>query len=470
LTEIIISTLVAAIIALIVLRYKTVFCLPFYWAALFAFIYVGLLQIHAQSGGSSYIYAAEGFGMFFLGLLLADFPLFLRSRAAMTKNRGQRVNPGSPVANSKPSKQPRPTKIRLLFPALPLNVGLFVSLSAATFVTIIFFSEKGFPILASNPALAWVQSTSGVVNRLMTVFGPGCYAVLGLIAWAIHRETGSRAAKGMMYLGLGLAIIGQGLLATKSAAIMVFVWFNLLLFYMNKKRELWKTLLPLIIIVVPVSSAIVAVRMVSYQGYWQAEGIYKTYLDRLTTLAAEPLDFTFKYMDRFGAPMQGRALVLEMKRINEQLTGAPKTPVLSEYVYNLMEGLPPGSVDLSVTLTPQGTGYIEWGMMGLLLYSFLQGLGFGLVHEHLLHRETMNLVSLVVWGGIVSYGIQLSSTGIILVGLEGVTLSVVPPLALLLPFCGFFLLPMARRYRSSAGRRIPRLPQVHVRAGRGVGR
>jgi len=467
--ELAVSFGVAAIIALIAWRYKTVFCLPFFWAALFAFIYLGLLQIHLQSGGSSYLYAAEGFGMFFLGLLAADFLFSLRAIAGRIRNRGRQVHRDSPAAHSKPSRQPRPIRINLLFPALPLMVGLFVSLLAATLVTIIFFANQGFPILASNPALAWVQSTSGVVNRLMTVFGPGCYAVLGLMAWAIQRETGSRMAKGMMYLGLGLAIVAQGLLATKSAAIMVFVWFNILLFYMNKKRELWKTLLPLIIIVVPVSSAIVAVRMVSTQGYWETAGIFNTYYERLTTIAAEPLDFTFKYMNRFG-PIHSQGFIMEARRIREQLTGAPKTPVLSEYVYNLMEGLPPNSVDLSATLTPQGTGYIEWGMAGLLLYSFLQGLGFGLIHRYLFRKETLNLVSLVLWGGIVSYGIQLSSTGIILVGLEGVALSVVPPLALLLPFCLFFLLPVARRYRSSAGRKISTIPQVHLQAGRGVRR
>ncbi|TAM78880.1 MAG: oligosaccharide repeat unit polymerase [Acidobacteria bacterium] len=303
----------------------------------------------------------------------------------------------------------------------------------------------------------------------MSVFGPGCYASLGLIAWAVHREKGSPISKWMMYLGLGLAIVAQGLLATKSAAIMIFVWFNILLFYMNKKRELWRTLLPLIIIVVPISAAIVAVRMVSTQGYWETAGIYETYYERLTTLAAEPLDFSFKYMNRFG-PVRGRGFRLEAKRIREQLTGEPKTPILSESVYNLIEGLPPDSVDLSVTLTPQGVGYIEWGMAGLLLYSFLQGVGFGLFHRYLFHKETMNLVSLVVWGAVLSYGIQLSSTGTILVGLEGILLSSVPALALLIPFGLFFLLPMARRYRGSAGRRIPKLPQMHVHASRGVER
>jgi hypothetical protein len=467
--EFAVSVGVLAIIALIVWRHKSVFCLPFFWAALFAFIYLGLLQIHAQSGGSSYMYAAEGFGMYFLGLLVAEVLFFYRPGSKRFNNRHRHSSRKPEEPDSKPAKQPRPTRIRLLFPALPLNVGLFVSLSAATYVTIIFFSTKGFPILASNPALAWVQSTSGVVNRLMSVFGPGCYAILGLIAWAVHRESGSPMAKGMMYLGLGLAIVAQGLLATKSAAIMVFVWFNILLFYMNKKRELWKTLLPLIIIVVPISAAIVAVRMVSTQGYWETAGIFETYYERLTTLSAEPLDVAFKYSDRFD-PINRQGFRLEARRIREQLTGAPKTPILSEFVYNLMEGLPPDSVDLSVTLTPQGVGYIEWGMAGLLLYSFLQGLGFGLVHRHLFHLETMNLVSLVVCGAILSYGIQLSSTGTILVGLEGIVLSSVPALALLLPFGVFFLLPMARRYRSSASRRIPRLPQVHVRAGRGVER
>lgn len=468
--ELAVSLAVAAIITLIVWRYKTVFCLPFFWAALFAFIFVGLLQIHAEFGGSSYEYAAAGFATFFLGLLVADFLFSLCRKNPKVKTRSLQVRRGSPTADPKLSNQPRPTRIKLLFPVLPLSVGLFVSLLAATFVTIVFFANQGFPILSSNPALAWVQSTSGIVNRLMTVFGPECYAVLGLMAWAIHRETGSRMAKGMMYLGLGLAIVALGLLATKSAAIMVFIWFNILLFYMDKKREFWKTLLPLIVIVVPVSAAIVGIRMVSAQGYWQAEGIYETYLDRLTTVAADPLDFTFKYMERFGGPMHGRALHLEMKRINEQLTGAPKTPVITEYVYNLMQGLPPDSVDLSVTLTPEGTGYIEWGMAGLLLYSFVQGLGFGLVHRYLYRQETMNLVSLVVWGGIVSYGIQLSSTGIILVGLEGVALSVLPPLVLLVPFCIFFLLPMARKYRNTASRRIPGLPALPIQPGRGAER
>jgi len=405
--------------------------------------------------------------MYFLGLLVSELFFFYRPGRKRSRNRNRNKDHNSQGPASTPSKQPRPTRINLLFPALPLSVALFVSLSVATFVTIIFFAVQGFPILASNPALAWVQSTSGIINRLMTVFGPGCYAVLGLMAWAIHRETGSRAARAMMYLGLGLSVIANGLLATKSAAIMVFVWFNILLFYMNKKRELWRTILPLLIIVVPISAGIVAARMMSTQGYWETAGIFETYYKRLTTIAAEPLDFTFQYMNRFG-PIHSRGFIMEAKRIREQLTGAPKTPVLSEYVYNLMEGLPPGEVNLSVTLTPQGTGYIEWGILGLLLYSFLQGVGFGLVHWYLFRQERMNIVSLVVWSGAISYGIQLSSTGIILVGIEGVMLQIIPPLLLLLPFGAFFLLPMARRYRSAGGRRMARFPQAHAEAGRGV--
>jgi oligosaccharide repeat unit polymerase len=459
LSELIISIFVFALIALIYCRYRSIFCLPFFWAALFACIYVGLLRIHAQSGGPSYVYATGGFGVFFLGLLAADFLVFDRGGATRIKDERRRANHNNPEPSSKPDKQPRATKIRLLFPALPLKIGLSVSLLAATFVTIVFFADQGFPILSSFPALAWVESTSGIVNRLMTVFGPGCYAVLGVVAWAVHRETGSRAAKGMMYLGLGLAIIAQGLLGTKSAAIMVFVWFNILLYYMNKKRELLKTLLPLIIVVVPMSAAIVAVRMMSTQGYWEARGIFETYYDRLTTISAEPLDFTFKYMNRFG-PMHGGGLRREAERIKDQLTGAPKTPVLSEFVYNITGDLPPNSTGLSAALTLQGTGYAEWGMAGLLLYSFLQGLGFGLIHRHLMRQESMSLLSLVLWGGVLSYAIGTSSTGIILLGLETIVLSVVPPLVLLIPFCFFFVLPVARRRWSPVDRRVPSIPQA----------
>jgi hypothetical protein len=448
--ELAVSIGVVAIIALILWRYKSAFSLPFFFAAYFACIYLGLLRIHADSGGSSYAYAAEGFGMFFAGLLAADvlFNYVILPGFKRNKKPGPQSNSNSPDAKPKSSNQLKPTRIRLLFPVLPLSVGLFVSLSAATFLTIVFFAQQGIPILSGNPALAWVQSTSGIVNRIMTVFGPGCYAVLGLMAWAIHRETGSRAARGMMYLGLGLSIITDGLLATKSAAIMVFVWFNIMLYYMNKRREFWRTLLPLIIIVVPASAAIVAVRMMSTQGYWQAGGIYETYYDRLTTIAAEPLDFTFKYMNRFG-PMHGQGLRLEAKRIRQQLTGQPKTPILSEFVYDLMNDIPSNEVGLSAALTPLGTGYIEWGLVGLILYSFLQGVGFGLIHRYLFHKEMLNLISLVLWGGILNYAIQVSGSGVALIGIEGYALSVIPPLVLLAPFSLFFLLPLARKYKDS---------------------
>lgn len=459
--EIIVTIFVAAIVVLIYWRYRNIFCIPFFWAAVFGFVYLGLLQLHYELGGSSYIYGAAGFGMFFFGLLAADFLLLYRSRTAKAKNNRQDSNRDNtePDSNSKPQEQPKPTRIRLLFPVLPLMVGLFVSLIAATFITIIFFANEGIPIFSSFPAMAWVQSTSGVVNRLMTVFGPGCYASLGLVAWAVHRETGSRAAKVLMYLGLGLAILGQMLLATKGAALLIFVWFNILLYYMNKKREFRKSLLPLIVIVVPITFAIVAVRMMSSQGFFQVREIYEGLYYRLTTEAAQPLDFILKYMNRFG-PMHGGAFHMEVDRVMAQLTGRTKMPILSEFVFDLINRLPLTTTGLSCSLTLEGTGYAEWGMAGLLLYSFVQGLVFGWIHRYLLRKETMSVVTLILWGAILNYVLAASGSGTILVSAETVFLDFIPPLVLLLPFCLFFLLPMARRYSSPVGRRISRVPQA----------
>jgi hypothetical protein len=467
--ELAVSLSVVAVAVFIFMRYRNAFSLPFFWAACFACIYLGLLQLHAQYGGSSYLYAAEGFGMYFLGLLVAELLFFYRpsNRKIRNKHRQSRRKPEDP--KPKPPQQPQPTRIRLLFPTLPLNLGLLVSLVCATIVSFVLFVQNGIPIFTSFPALAWIQSTSGIVNRIVTVFGPGCYAIFGLMAWAVHRETGSPISKGMMYLGLGLAISSSALLASKAAAIMVFVWFNILLFYMNKKRELWKTILPLIIIVVPVSAAIVAVRMVSTQGYWETTGIFDTYYHRLTTEAAEPLDFIFKYMNRFG-PMHGGAMRREVARIKDQLAGGHKTPLVSEVIYDLLNSESTNSTGLSAALTLSGMGFVEWGMAGMLIYSFLQGVGFGLVHKYLLIREKMDILMLIFWGSIVSYLMAASVGGSVLLGLESVPLSVVPPAILFLPFSILFLLPMARRYRSSADRRIPRLPQSHVHASRGVER
>lgn len=448
--ELAISISVAAIIVLIYLRYRCIFCLPFFWAAEFAFLYLGLLQIHAQSEDSSYIYAAIGFAVYYLGLRAADLLDFYRTGSGRGQSQGHAGHKIEQRQTSNSSRKPQPVAINMLFPLLPLKVGLFVSIAGATIVSFIFFAQNGIPILSSFPAMAWIQATSGIVNRIMTVFGPGCYASLGLIAWVVYWKSGSRAALALMYMGLGLAILTQALLASKAAAILVFIWFNVMLFYLEKKREFRKSVLPLILVVIPVSAVIVAVRLMSVQGYWEAGSIYQTYYSRLTTDSAEPLDFIFRYMDRFG-PMHGRALRREAARVREQLTGEPKTPILSEFVYDLMTYQPTSETGLSASLTLGGTGYVEWGFTGLLLYSFVQGLGFGWIHRYLLRQKTMNLVSLILWGGVVSYAMATGGTGTILVGIEGIFLQSIPPLSMILLFCAFFRMPLARRYKVFAG-------------------
>ena len=465
-SEVIVSILVAAVIAGIYYRYRSVFSLPFFWAAVFALSYLGMLQIRAQYGGSSYVYAAGAFGLFYVGLLTSDLIPLLRRGFKKTKSRNGSPGRGSQVPESRTGRQPIGTRIELMFPVLPLNVGLFLALGGAVIVTSIFFAENGVPIFSSFPAMAWVQATSGIVNRLMTVFGPGCFASLALLAWGIHRKSGSHAALVMMYMGLGFAILSQALLSTKGAAIMIFVWFNIVLFYMNKKRDFRKTVLPLLLVVVPVSAAIVAVRLMSTQGYWAAEGIYQTYSQRLTTANAEPVDFIFKYMNRFG-PMHGGAMHREVARIRDQLTGRHKTPLLSEFVYDLMSGESTNKTGLSASLTLYGTGYMEWGLMGMLVYSFLQGFAFGWVHRYLLRQEKMNIFMLLFWGAIINYLLGVSGSGTILVTFESVLFNVIPPLLLLLPFCLLFLLPLARRYRASAHGGTSSIPKGEQRWLRG---
>jgi hypothetical protein len=473
--EAIVSILVAAVITAIYRRYRSIFCLPFFWAAVFALLYVGMLQIRVMDGGYSYAYSAAAFGLFYGGLLVSDLIPFIRRNFRRKKGRKgskgripQVTGPkagrqpvgttnGSPGripqgSGSKAGRQPVGTEIELMFPVLPLNIGLFLSLSAAVMVTSFFFAANGIPIFSSFPALAWVQATSGIVNRLMSVFGPGCFAGLALVAWGIHRKTGSPVALAMMYMGLGFAILSQALLASKAAAILIFVWFNIVLFYMEKKRDFRKSVLPLLLVVIPVSAAIVAVRLMSTQGYWEAGSIYQTYEQRLTTTTAEPVDFIFKYMNRYGQ-MHGGAMRREVARIRDQFTGLNKTPLLSEFVYNLMSGESSYKTGLSASLTLFGIGYVEWGIAGMLIYSFLQGLGFGWVHRYLLRQEKMNIFALIFWGAIISYLVGVSVSGTILVSLESVLFNVIPPLAMLLPFSGFFVLPMARRYRTYARRK-----------------
>lgn len=456
--ELAVSTSVVVVAFFIVSRSRNFFSLPFFWAAYFMMQYLGFLQLRARYGGYSYLYAAAGFGIFAAGLLIADLIPHLSAMSVNRKRRRGARDGRSQERPSGPAKEPGRTKIDLIFPALPLNIGLFFSLVCALVVTIIFFGQNGVPIFASFPALAWVESTSGVVNRLMTVFGPGSYASLALLAWAVHRETGSRAALVLSYVGLGLAILAQALLASKAAAIMIFIWFNIILFYLDKKRDLRRSLLPLILVVVPVSATIVAVRMMSTQGYWEPTAIYETYYSRLTTTTAEPEDFIFNYSNRFG-PMHGEALRREARRIKEQLTGQSKTPIVSEFVYDLMNGISINETGLSATLSVGGIGYVEWGLAGLLLYSFVQGLGFGFIHWHLLRQKTTNIVSLLLWSSVIGYLVSVSISGSILISLEGIVLSVIPPLAMLAPFCAFFLLPMARRYRLARSKEPSIVPQ-----------
>lgn len=459
--ELIVTLFVAVVIIVIYWRSGNIFSLPFYWAAVFACIYVGLLMLRAEVGGSSYLYGALGFGMFFLGLLVVDAFFFFLKRRSTTKTKSKHPpsNRQGIRPSPRPSQQPKPTRISLIFPVLPLNLGLFMSLVGATFVTIIFFANQGIPILSSFPALAWVQATSGIINRIMTLFGPGSFASLGLVAWAVHRETGSRAAKGLMYGGFGLAIFAQSLLASKAAALLIFIWFSIVVFYLNKKLEFRKSVLPFLIVVVPISATIVAVRSMSARGYVQSGAISHSFASRVTTIAAEPLDFIIKYSDRFG-PTRGGGIHRELSRIKDQLTGAHKTPLLTEYVFDLMNGLPLYKTGLSSAITLEGSGYIEWGLEGLILYSFIQGLVFEWLHRYLLRQEKMNFISVIFWATILGYAMNASVNGSIIVPMETALLSAIPPIAFLVVFCAFFLFPMARKYEAPAGRKVSRVPQT----------
>ena len=59
----------------------------------------------------------------------------------------------------------------------------------------------------------------------------------------------------------------------------------------------------------------------------------------------------------------------------------------------------------------------------------------------------------------IGYLVSVSISGSILISLEGIVLSVIPPLAMLAPFCAFFLLPMARRYRLARSKEPSIVPQ-----------
>src|SRR5690242_10681724 len=131
LLEIPVSIFVAVVIVAIYRRYRTLFCLPFFWAAVFALLYLGMLQIRAEDGGSSFYSAAAAFGLFYVGLIGFDLIPFFRRMLNKTEAKPGNKPPdqGSPGNGSRARRKPAGTRIDLIFPVLPLNIALFLSLT-----------------------------------------------------------------------------------------------------------------------------------------------------------------------------------------------------------------------------------------------------------------------------------------------------------------------------------------------------
>lgn len=306
------------------------------------------------------------------------------------------------------------------------------------------------------------QYQRGLLDRLSYMIGGSGLGIVAVMHYALWRSTRTRSSRRHFIFVAACFLIVNLLEGAKSAAIMPLLLLGIAVFYVHRglpRRCLAGGLM------------IGSLLLLVIGGVWVNSGfgssIWSLYADRMTRNASETFDFEL-YGSGFRQMFSpGVELELEAKRILDQVTGAPRSPLFNEFIGNIQGGNPLFQMTgVSPELTLMGAGYANFGIAGALLYAFVAVFLAQRINLRLLRAESMDALSFAALVGLQFVFLGFMRSGAIMIGLESYVLDVAVPLGLVL---GIMLaaqtlvtaLSPYRSLRTASGAPVPPESQDH---------
>jgi hypothetical protein len=267
---------------------------------------------------------------------------------------------------------------------------------------------------------------AGLADRLSMMIGGSGLGIVAVMHYALWRSTRVRLGKIHFAAAAACYLLVNLLQGAKSAAVMPLLLLGMAVFYVHRRLPRQAVLGGLAI-----GSALMLLIGMVWVGIGFSSSIWSLYTDRMTRNASETFDFELYgtgFADLFSP---GAELGLEAKRVLDQVTGAPRTPMFNEFIGNIYMGNPLFMVTgVSPELTMMGTGYANLGIAGALLYAFAAVFFVQRINLRLLRAESLEAFSFAALVGLQFIFLAFMRNGAIIIGVESYVLGVGVPLAL----------------------------------------
>jgi len=270
-----------------------------------------------------------------------------------------------------------------------LKFSLITVFLIALGIAIYRIFEFGIPLFKRNWYTTGIQSSTGVLNKLLFNTGVESLIVMSLISYGLYKSEKDGRFRSLAAVFFISYLVFQTLNGGKSTAIMPFVLFGMAIFYCDRK-------IPRKLLIMAGLCVLVLVLFIG--AFWAVSfspsDILPIFYERVTSIAAIHLDYVLYGWAPNHSFEFGNTIWLELKRFIAQVTSVPKEPLFNEFIGNLRVGASLSRVTgVSPELSLFGMAYANLGLLGAILSALVFGYFVQWINLYLLSRRSMNLFS-----------------------------------------------------------------------------
>ncbi len=313
-------------------------------------------------------------------------------------------------------------------------LGLYLS---AVSLGIYRLYKFGIPLFDRTWYTTGLESTIGISNRLLFSFGVENLIVMSLLSLALYKSEKKASYKYITLMAFVSYLLLQILVSGKANAVMPVLIMGMAIYYSDRrlpKKLAFSGTLFILVLVLFIGTF--------WTNTFSLTEIGKLFFVRLTSTAAESLDFLLYGWSQSHSYELGNTFFLELKRFIAQLGLISKEPLFNEVISNLSSGASISRITgVSVETTLFGIGYANFGIMGAVLSALFFGFIVQRINIYLQLCHTMNIFSFALWIYFVYKLLGFVRSGHVFISFEDYLIGVVPAFTLILIGYIFLALP-----------------------------
>lgn len=314
-----------------------------------------------------------------------------------------------------------------------LNLVIFISFFFSLLLLLNYIIIHG-TLYGNLNLLSSILSTSGYSRILYGLFSTSAFETYALLSLLLYKVYHKKKYKLFTLLFIIISMFQGLVFGSKVSAIAPVLFLIISTFYIYKKIYLKYILFltPLAIIL----TYIIIKHIYIISGF---NNILSLFGARATVVSIEPVYITlYKYVPYHGL-LYGKTFLWEIIRIFNQITHHYNQPLFNEMIANIITGLPLDRVSrISAATKVFGVGYVNFGIIGALIFSFMFGYFVQYFNLKLLTMRQVNIFLFIILENFYSIFFQgVGGSGLIIISFESFILNIAP--LLFLWFSIFFI-------------------------------